>query len=280
MSEIPSRPPWDSKPPPPAGKDYLAEIGRMRQTSLAMSKAIDLCVTVLQQEVVIGKPKAPGADDEQAESASEVPPRDHPLPSSETIMALTALAHVRDVLAGKARTFDASVLSPLTESLDSGVFPSYNLPPPSPELASTSSSPPPPTAPSPLATPAPVAVAPPPRLVARSLSAESPTPPASNPSAGPPTPPLFLSARTDKPLPSLTRTPQLPPSQNRPIPAWESSRLGATAVAAKTTLPRPPPSASPHAPPLAAPRGGGAFPTAGFSTRSGRLGADPLGAIP
>lgn len=277
MSEIPSRPPWDSKPPPPANKDYLAEIGKMRQTSLAMSNAIDLCVNVLQQEVVIGKPRVKDAAAKEA-AASDGAADEHPLPSGETVMALTALCHVRDVLAGKARTFDSSVLSPLTSALESGVFAPSNHPPPSPDLAAPPSPvpspqplPPPPIAATSPAAPALIA-----RSMARSPSAETTTSPStSTPSTGPSTPPFFLSARNDKPLPSLTRTPQL----TRPIPPWESSRLGSSV---KTTLPQPPPSI-PSTSAIPSGRGQASFPSASFSTRAGQgkssVGADPLGAI-
>lgn len=52
-----------------------------------MSNAIDLCVTVLEQECVVAKPKRKGKE-EDAEGADEA---ERPPPSGETLMALTAL---------------------------------------------------------------------------------------------------------------------------------------------------------------------------------------------
>ncbi|BGP54891.1 hypothetical protein JCM8202_003400 [Rhodotorula sphaerocarpa] len=112
FSQIPARPPWDpqrSPPPPPvADKDTLANLASMRAASLAMSDAVDLCVTVLERTL---------APPEREESATAPERRAPPAAADNAsqMMALTALRHVRDVLGGNAPTFDPSVLQPLRD---------------------------------------------------------------------------------------------------------------------------------------------------------------------
>ncbi|KAM0788387.1 hypothetical protein ACM66B_001525 [Microbotryomycetes sp. NB124-2] len=201
MSQLPSRFPWDPKPLP-AAKDYLAEIGKMRATSISMADAIDRCITVLQQEVVVGKPRRPSVQvDAERRLEGEKNTEDNaernlpPPPSGETMMALTALSHIRDVLSGKARTFDASVLSPLNHALEDGRFPSTTSDPSSSVSSLQGNG---------------LATAHERRyqgtIAQPSLdqSRES----VSSSSSGPTTPPLILgNRRGDKPLPTLTRIP-------------------------------------------------------------------------
>lgn len=80
----------------------------MRAASQAMSGAVDLCVTVLEQTLapqleVNGLDKPSANTDIAARNAAS------------QMMALTTLRHVRDVLSGSAPTFDPSVMQPLRE---------------------------------------------------------------------------------------------------------------------------------------------------------------------
>lgn len=178
FSQIPSRPSRGPNPPVPAAKDYLAEIGDMRATSLAMSRAVDMCIKALQQDVL------------GSNNASTLPSN----PSERTMTALTALSHVRDVMSGKARTFDPSVLAPLNEALL----------PRAPATGSESNQ----------------SVE---QLVDTSIPADA-APLARTPSANvlpsvSPNPLLYLSGRSDKPLPSLTRVPQpVQPTRGSAVP--------------------------------------------------------------
>lgn len=184
MSQLPARFPWEPKPLP-AAKDYLAEIGKMRATSLAMADAVDRCVKVLQQELISGKPRPEMTGSDDAANGIKHDPEDAlPTPSGETMMALTALSHVRDVLSGRARTFDASVLSPLNHALDNGRFPSPPAPPTTESSRADDAT------------------------VGSAASRLDTAPSVSSHSSGITTPPLILSTRRgDKPLPGLTRTP-------------------------------------------------------------------------
>ncbi|GAA5892886.1 hypothetical protein JCM6882_006886, partial [Rhodosporidiobolus microsporus] len=59
MSQIPPYLPWKAPspaPPPPAAKDALSDLAKMRASSIATSAAIDLCVAVLERELVPPKP--------------------------------------------------------------------------------------------------------------------------------------------------------------------------------------------------------------------------------
>ncbi|KAK4051847.1 hypothetical protein OIV83_002552 [Microbotryomycetes sp. JL201] len=204
MSQIPSRFPWDPKPLP-AAKDYLAEIGKMRATSIAMADAIDRCITVLQQEVVIGKPRRTSVQADTAKTSEEAGDgASSPPPSGETLMALTALSHVRDVLSGKARTFDVSVLSPLNHALEDGRFPS-------PPLAAAVTSAGPSSSVSSFEINGAGGQEPRQVPTSRSSPDQSRTSVSSSSSSSlprPMTPPLILSNRHgDKPLPALTRIP-------------------------------------------------------------------------
>ncbi|GJN87110.1 hypothetical protein Rhopal_000055-T1 [Rhodotorula paludigena] len=173
-SQIPTRAPWDpqrSPPPPPvAAKDALSDLAAMRAQSIAMSRAVDICVNALE--------RAASAEGESvgAERAG--------------MMALTALKHVRDVLGGQAHAFDPAVIEPLTLALS---VPEEKVRDDEPKAD---------------ATPSPVPVAPsasakaPPPTAASSASTTS----ASGLSVAPvSSPQLHLSARTDKPLPSLSQ---------------------------------------------------------------------------
>ncbi|KAK4058404.1 hypothetical protein OIO90_000562 [Microbotryomycetes sp. JL221] len=207
MSQIPLRFPWDPKPLP-AAKDYLAEIGKMRATSIAMADAIDRCITVLQQEVVIGKPRrtsfTSNATTSQPLLDANTSDGDALPPSGETMMALTALSHIRDVLSGKARTFDQSVLSPLNHALASGVFPTTSSSVEEEPFRTSATEPS--SSVSSLQTSDPARV-----HVSSSATLDRSRTSVSSSSSGPstpPPPPLMLSNRHgEKPLPNLTRIP-------------------------------------------------------------------------
>lgn len=204
----------------------------MRAQSIAMSRAVDLCVNALE--------RAASAEGESvgAERAG--------------MMALTALKHVRDVLGGQAHAFDPAVIEPLTLALS---VPEEKVRDEEPNAD---------------ATPAPVPVAP-----VASAKATSPTaaPSASSTSANGlsaapvASPPLHLSARTDKPLPSLSRT---PPVHSPPL---ASAVLPAPGVTRTPSYP-PPPAGLPHAQPpkqKAPPPTNPSLPSTGFSVRSPAL---------
>ena len=267
MSQIPSHAPWEHRAPAAPAKDYLSEIGKMRKTSIEMARALELCITVFEKELVLnvtGPAKAGAATElspsEAAEEAEDGPasevgegsdavhlektnspkrlngtspcPQPHRSePSSEVLFAMTALKHVRDTLGGQSHAFDPNVLSPLVHALEDGRFP--DPPPRSPGL--TPPAPPPPTQPAAFAVGR-----------TRSTSPVNPTNPRQVRSPATGAPPLMLGARTDKPLPSLTRTPQAP-AQRPIIPPWESTRAGfaAHSTALGGSLPQvPQPSAS------------------------------------
>lgn len=196
--------PVASPPPAPALKDHLADMGQARSTNLAMSQALDLCINTLQHEVGGGGSEGPLA-------ALTL--------STQAMMALTALGHVRDVLAGKTRTFDASVLAPLRETLEAG------------QLAATASNEERDTASSDAASlidvepPSSIPITPfsQPQPLHRPSNGDArfhPSTVSSSASSSPSTsatPPLMLSTRSDKPLPSLTRVPQpSAPKSNAP----------------------------------------------------------------
>ena len=92
-----------------------------------MSNAISLCVDVVERELVTSKSAA------APESGEDAPP------SRDALMAMTALKHVRDVLAGQEAGFDPNVLSPLLHSLEAAAFP--DRAPASPEVAGPPSPP-------------------------------------------------------------------------------------------------------------------------------------------
>lgn len=251
MSQFPSHAPWEHRAPAAPAKDYLSEIGKMRKTSLEMARALDLCITVFEKELVLNatavaqagaatsphsaSPKVaaeadgPASDVGEADDALHLeetaagrqkngtPATSQPEraePSSEVLFAMTALKHVRDTLGGQSHAFDPNVLSPLVHALEDGRFP--DPPPRSPGLT-------PPAPPPPVQAPAPSMAR------ARSTSPVNTTSPRQV--RLPPTgaAPLMLGARTDKPLPSLTRTPQGAGAGAGPrpvIPPWESSRAG------------------------------------------------------
>ncbi|GAA6021314.1 hypothetical protein JCM10207_002694 [Rhodosporidiobolus poonsookiae] len=316
FSQIPSSSPWDSPAPPPAAKDALSDLAKMRASSLAMSNAIDLCVAVLERGLVpptpVGSPIAPaaevvGKDDIPLEGGKSAPVNGEagrkgaPALGPET-MALTALKHIRDVLGGQAQVFDSSVLEPLRRVLDGSpaAAPSIPLPPPTtfaspplpplPSAESPAASPAPPLAASPappapsLAAPAPAKAVPPPTN-APTPSSSAATPPAAN--APPPPsshPSLLLGGRSLTPSTGLTRTPQ--PTARPPDPLLNPSRYPPQR---SPVSPAPPPTPSPPPGPSQTPQPQpAAFPPVGFSTRPGPSSSsvgrsaapqDPLGAL-
>ncbi|GAA5892920.1 hypothetical protein JCM6882_006894 [Rhodosporidiobolus microsporus] len=90
MSQIPPYLPWEAPsptPPPPAAKDALSDLAKMRASSIAMSAAIDLCVAVLERELVPPTPDlGRGVDGEEEEeeegSGGGTKPGDIPLSQS------------------------------------------------------------------------------------------------------------------------------------------------------------------------------------------------------
>ncbi|GAA6028006.1 hypothetical protein JCM8097_001826 [Rhodosporidiobolus ruineniae] len=312
FSQIPSALPWEAPPPapPPATKDALSDLTKMRASSIAMSSAIDLCVAVLERELVpptpVGSPNPGEGGDDDAGTARK---GDIPLsrsrasatasnsdgaglgssagkkaapPLGPQTMALTALKHVRDVLGGQAVVFDPSVLEPLKFVLE-GSSPLPAPQPPLPPNAIVSSPPlpplPPVESPQPPSTSAfPPSPASPPSKAVRPESS-NPTPPSASSSSATaaslsaPTPTLLLGSRAEKPVTSLSRTPQPgrpPPSSASPRPPPTSAYPPLTSSPAPTPRPaRPPQPASTLAPPpqpSPAPHNP-SFPSASFSTR-------------
>ncbi|GAA6023999.1 hypothetical protein JCM11491_002875 [Sporobolomyces phaffii] len=237
FSQIPSRAPWEvDSTPSTTARDALADLARMRASGVAMAEALDLCVTVLERALSPPTPNplatsrfgtsAQSASDESCSTAST-----GPAPSlAPQIMAITALKHVRDVLGGQANSFDASVLSPLQQTLDllnkSPALPP--LPSDSPSLSSPPDSPdsqgsaqafaPPETAES---LPLSASKISPTRTLRTSVPSpghnEGPTPTTTSPTrvAPPSSVNAYSASRSDKPLPTLTRT---PPIARPPVP--------------------------------------------------------------
>ncbi|GAA5948855.1 hypothetical protein JCM21900_003449 [Sporobolomyces salmonicolor] len=310
LSQIPSSPPWDPRPAPTpaatsAAGDATSDLVRMRASSLAMSNALDLCVSVFERALVPSSPAAPSTafnalprrpiaasqahddvalDDRGTKSTTE---------SSTTslapqIMALTALKHIRDVLGGQAQSFDSNVLSPLRHALDEF---DMRSPPalPTPPLISPSSPVPTPTKRP--ARPQPPTVKSEPAIMSEATAAPAYGPPTSTfpalqpapsslPAPLPPTPSsqpvLLLSARTDKPLPALSRTPSLVSRPSDPLSNGRASSI-------QPMPPSRPPPSSPLAPTPSPPRNP-AWPSSSFSTGpapppSAKKPFDPLGAL-
>ncbi|GEM06910.1 TBC domain protein, Rab GTPase activator [Rhodotorula toruloides] len=119
FSQIPTRPPWDpqrsSPPPPVATKDAFSDLATMRASASSMSQAVDLCITAFESALITPSPPASPPPGEVSEDAAS--PQSAKEVGATQVMALTALRHVRDVLGGQARVFDASVLEPLRQSL-------------------------------------------------------------------------------------------------------------------------------------------------------------------
>jgi TBC1 domain family protein 5 len=188
----------------PSSRDYMAEIARLKSANLAMGKAVERCVNVLERQWSIGE----SSELRQGEG--------------EALMALTGLKHVSDVLRGVATIFDPNVLDSLSAptvqpSID--VETVLQLPPAdvAPTPATTSVKPTPlPT--SPIAPPSRVASPAQPRGHVRALSTE-PSRMHGSPVAAPPPPWVATS--------SPTFLPRLPPSISFPTsstPATPRSR--------------------------------------------------------
>ncbi|GAA5859295.1 hypothetical protein JCM8547_001970 [Rhodosporidiobolus lusitaniae] len=275
FSQIPSSSPWDPPTaPPPASKDALSDLAKMRTSSLSMSSAIDLCVQVLERELVPPTPVAsPLLADDTNGCRGDIPlstgktTASHPPPLGTQTMALTALKHIRDVLGGQATTFDSSVLGPLRQVLEGSPQQSTTSAPfPPPSTFSSPPLPPLPSSPSPKPSSQP-SLAPAPPSPARTVPAAAlPAPMAAAPSASA-TPSLHLGARGEKPLTGLSRTPQ--PNRLPDVPRYPPSRpqtshsgppnvaqppLRSTASSSTKTNPSFPPASFSTRPPSTRPR--------------------------
>ncbi|GAA5890399.1 hypothetical protein JCM5296_002811 [Sporobolomyces johnsonii] len=303
LSQIPSQPPWDPRPAP-AARDAASDLVRMRASNLAMSDALGLCVSVLERAIVPPSPAPPskaldasprgpiaasqGPDDVALDERGTKSTTESSTTSvAPQVMALTALKHIRDVLGGQAQSFDPNVLSPLRHALNE--LETRSSPAlPTPPLISPSS--PVPTPSERPALPQPPTVEPKPASTSESTAAPAYDPststfpvlqpaPSSPPAPRPPTsssqPVLLLGARTDRPLPALSRTPSLVSRPSDPLFNGRASSIQPTSPS------RPPP--SPPAPPPSPPRNP-AWPSGSFSTRpapppGAKKPFDPLGAL-
>ncbi|BGP01268.1 Rab-GTPase-TBC domain-domain containing protein [Rhodotorula toruloides] len=276
FSQIPTRPPWDpqrSPPPPPvATKNAFSDLATMRASASAMSQAVDLCITAFEATLVVPSPAAsprPGKVSNDAGNQQRVAKE----VGAPQMMALTALRHVRDVLGGQAHAFDPSVLEPLRQTLQPQQSVSASTSEPfkvegnvvSPEADKTKS----------VAAPAPDADAPP-SLASQSASkmqsTASPPPPLA-PAAS--SPALLLSDRTDKPLPSLSRTPHARTSSI----AWRGLSAYPPRPAetpASPTAPSPSPSAPPRP---SSPTSQTPSPPSPSTRKTGAVMSDPLGVL-
>ncbi|GAA5934133.1 uncharacterized protein JCM15063_000563 [Sporobolomyces koalae] len=239
FSQIPSRAPWEANSVlQSSARDTAADLARMRVSSAAMGEALGLCISVLERALSPPTPDLSGAQNLASTAKSASGAGSTPAPTSLSIapqiMAITAMKHVRDVLGGQAKTFDPSVLTPLQQTLDL-----LNKSPPLPPLPIES----PPLRPSspPTATlhapPSPAQTTSAEVHVSPSLRAPAPPPVHSKPTSSPSLLPSevlestratgtitnYLGSRSERPLPMLTRTPQVAPVSPKPIDPLTSS---------------------------------------------------------
>lgn len=163
-----------------------------------MGEALNQCVEVLERDWS----NAPVAATTSKEPA---------LQSGQTLMALTVLKHIRDVLGGAAENFDPNVLAPLlriSPSTSPMVQSSSRLPSPTQIVKTT---------------------------VPPSTGKPLPIPSGSVPS--PPHPTLLLGSRADKPLPTLFRTPQIPQTRAMRTPLADQSRSLPNSTLSSSQLP-------------------------------------------
>lgn len=155
--------------PPP---EYASEIKKLRSANSVMGEALNQCVEVLERDWS----DAPLATTTAKEPAVQ---------SGQTLMALTVLKHIRDVLGGSAESFDPNVLAPL-----------LRISPSTSPIIKSSNSVTGPVVTNPKIIPP--SVGQPPPTILRSISN----------SASSTHPTLLLGSRSDQPLPALSRTPQ------------------------------------------------------------------------
>ncbi|GAA5828376.1 hypothetical protein JCM3770_000100 [Rhodotorula araucariae] len=256
FSQLPSRAPWDpqrSPPrPPPVAKDQdpdpnpdpgahslAAELAAMRAANAGMSAAVLGAVGVLERALL----------------------RDEDRGDEGVHDALEALRRVGDVLGGRAAEGSLGAGAAETPGGTRPVVDASRVvsSPPLPSLSPTTA----PTArvDAPAAGVASAAVPPAHLDSSGSIAAAGARPPLVTPS-------LYLSARTDKPLPSLSRTPQ-PSSTPSPRVADPPVSAYPPVSSTSTSTGYPPP----RSPAAAASSPAPAFPAAGFSVRPASLAA-------